>query len=71
VKKLTINLDAVVIIILVLIASLGMNVWQIQSIKEVTQKYVDAKWELGNTEADAAYVRKLLENCDPGTQNNL
>lgn len=65
-KKLTVNLDAVVIIMLVLVTSLCMNIWQFRSIKELMQKYVDAEWELGNSRADATYARGLLKKCDPG-----
>ena len=63
-KKLTVNLDAVVIILLVLVASLGMNAWQVHSNKELIQKYVDAEWKAGNYKADAAYARELLKHCD-------
>jgi hypothetical protein len=64
-KKLTVHLDALAIIALVFLASVGMNVWQFQSNSELMQKYVDAEWELGNTRANAVYTRRLLKSCDP------
>ena len=64
-KQLTVHLDAVVIITLVFLASLGMNVWQVLNSRELMQKYVDAEWELGNTKANVVYARRLLKACDP------
>jgi hypothetical protein len=63
--KLTVNLDAVAIIALIFLASLGMNVWQFLNSRELLQKYVDAEWELGNKRANVVYARKLLKACDP------
>jgi len=66
-KKLTVNLDALVIVMLVLVASLGMNAWQLHNIREVMQKYVDAEWELGNIRASAAVDRGPTTDCNPGS----
>jgi len=66
-KKLTVNLDALVIVLLALFASLAMNAWQFHNVRDVTQKYVDAEWELGNIRANAAYTRVQTAGCDPGS----
>jgi hypothetical protein len=63
--KLTVHLDAVAIIALIFLASVGMNVWQFLNNRELMQQYVDAEWKLGNTRANVVYARKLLKSCDP------
>jgi hypothetical protein len=70
-KQLTVHLDAVAIIALVFLASLGMNVWQFQNSRELMQKYVDAEWELGNTRTNVVYARRLLKACDPDKYADL
>jgi hypothetical protein len=65
-KQLTVHLDAVVIIALIFLASLGMNLWQFLNSKELMQNYIDAKWELENTRATVVYARRMLKACDPG-----
>jgi hypothetical protein len=70
-KRLTIHLDAVVIIALILFTSLGMNAWQFLNSRELMQKYVDAEWELGNTRANVVYARRLLKACDPDKYADL
>jgi hypothetical protein len=70
-KQLTVHLDAVVIIALVFLASLGMNVWQFLNSRELMQKYVDAEWEMGNTRTNVVYARKLLKACDPDEYADL
>jgi|AP12_2_1047962.scaffolds.fasta_scaffold321495_1 hypothetical protein len=70
-KQLAVHLDAVVIIALIFIASLGMNVWQILNNREMMQKYADAEWELGNTRANAVYAQRLLKACDPEKYDEL
>ena len=62
-KQLTVHLDAVAIIALVFLASLGMNVWQFLNNRELMQKYVDAEWELGNSRANVVYTRSLYKAC--------
>jgi hypothetical protein len=64
-KQLTVHLDAVAIIALVFLASLGMNVWQFLNNRELMQKYVDAEWELGNSRANVVYTRSLFKACNP------
>ena len=64
-KQLTVHLDALAIIALVFLASVGMNVWQFQSNSELMQKYVDAEWELGNTRANVVYTRKAAQVLRP------
>jgi len=64
-KQLTVHLDAVAIIALVFLASLGMNVWQFLNNRELMQKYVDAEWELGNSRANVVYTRSLFNACNP------
>jgi len=70
-KQLTVHLDAVAIIALVFLASLGMNVWQFLNNRELMQKYVDAEWELGNTRANVVYTRRLLKTCNPDKHDDL
>ena len=70
-KQLTVHLDAVAIIALIFLASLGMNVWQFLNNRELIQKYVDAEWELGNTRANVAYTRRLLKACNPDKHDDL
>ncbi len=70
-KQLTVHLDAVVIIALIFLASLGMNAWQFLNNRELMQKYIDTEWELGNTRANAAYARRLLKTCDTGKHDDL
>lgn len=70
-KHLTVNLDAVVIIVLIFLISLGMNVWQFLNSSELMQKYVDAEWELGNSRAEVVYTRRLLKACDPDKYADL
>ena len=70
-KQLAVHLDAVAIIALVFLASLGLNVWQFQNNRELTQKYVDAEWELGNTRTNVVHARRLLKDCDPDKYANL
>lgn len=70
-KQLTVHLDAVVIIALALLASVGLNIWQIHLNRELMQKYVDADWELGNTRTNVVYARRLLKACDPDKYADL
>jgi hypothetical protein len=70
-KRLTVHLDAVVIIALIFLTSLGMNVWQFLNSRELMQKYVDAEWELGNTRANVVHTRRLLKACDPDKYADL
>ena len=70
-KQLTVHIDAVVIIALVFLASLGMNVWQVLNSRELMQKYVDAEWELGNARTNVVYTRRLLKACDPDKYADL
>ena len=70
-KRLTVNLDAVVIIALIFLITLGTNVWQFLNSRELMQKYVDAEWELGNARAEVVYVRRQLEACDPDKHADL
>jgi len=70
-KQLTVHLDAVVIIALIFLASLGMNAWQFLNNRVLMQKYVDAEWELGNTRANVVYTRRMLKHCDPEKYDDL
>lgn len=70
-KQLTVHLDAVAIIALIFLASVGMNVWQFLDKQELTQKYIDAEWELGNTRANVVYARRQLKACDPDKYADL
>jgi hypothetical protein len=70
-KQLAVHLDAVAIIALVFLASVGMNAWQFLNNRELMQKYVDAEWELGNTRANVVYARKLLKACAPDGHDDL
>ena len=70
-KQLTVHLDAVAILALVFLASLGMNVWQFLNNRELMQKYVDAEWELGNSRANVVYTRSLLKACNPDRHDDL
>ena len=63
-KHLTVHLDAMVIIALIFLASLGMNVWQFLNSSKLMQNYVDVEWELGNTRANMVHTRRLLRACD-------
>jgi hypothetical protein len=71
VKKLSVNLDAVVLIALVFTGSLGLNAWQYLHVRELMQRYVDAEWELGNAKANVVYTRTLLKACDPDKYADL
>ena len=70
-KQLTVHIDAVAIIALIFLASLGMNVWQFLNNRELMQKYVDAEWELGNARTNVVYTRRLLKACDPDKYADL
>ena len=64
-KQLTVNLDAVVLVALVLLASLGMNAWQLLQGRSLLHDYVDAEWALGDAQANVVLARSLLRDCDP------
>lgn len=70
-KQLTIHLDAVAIVALIFLVSIGVNVWQFLDNKDLMQKYVDAEWELGNTKASLVYARRQLKACDPDKDADL
>ena len=70
-KQLTVHLDAVAIVALIVLASVGMNVWQFLDNKELMQKYVDAEWDLGNTKANLVYARRQLKACHPDKHADL
>jgi ABC-type phosphate transport system permease subunit len=70
-KQLTVHIDAMVIVALVFLASLGMNAWQFLNNRELMQKYVDSEWELGNTRANVVYTRRLLKACNPDKHEDL
>jgi hypothetical protein len=70
-KQLTVHLDAAAILALIFLASVGMNVWQFLDSKELMQKYVDAKWELGNSKANMVHARRQLKACDPNKYADL
>lgn len=64
-KKLTINLDAVVLAGVVLALSLGMNAWQRHQLNDVMSQYVDGQWEAQDDKANLVLARTLLKECDP------
>jgi hypothetical protein len=64
-RKLTMNLDAVVVIGLMLVASLGMNAWQRVQLNDLMSQYVDGQWEAQDVKANLVYARTLLKECDP------
>jgi hypothetical protein len=65
VKKLTVNYDAIALVAIALVVSLGMNVWQRQQFNDLLAEYVDSQWEAQNVKANMVYARTLLKECDP------
>lgn len=64
-KKATINYDAIAMVFIVLVLSIGLNVWQYWQSQDLMQKYVDAEWAGQNDKANLVYTRGLLKQCDP------
>ena len=64
-KKLTLNMDAVLLIAVVLVISLGMNAWQHYQLNELMSEYVDARWQAQDFKANLVYARTQLKQCDP------
>ena len=70
-KQLTVHLDAVAIVALIFLVSIGVNVWQFLDNKELMQKYVNVEWELGNIKSNLVYARRQLKACDPDKYADL
>jgi hypothetical protein len=68
-RKVTLNYDFIGVIIIVLIASVGYNIYQGFQYKELFTAYVDQTWSAQNTEANLVYTRKQLESCKNNTGN--
>lgn len=64
-KKATIHYDAIAMVFIVLMLSIGLNVWQYWQTQGLMQKYVDAQWVGQNDKANLVYTRTLLKQCDP------
>ncbi|HAD08302.1 MAG TPA: hypothetical protein DCF62_02365 [Porticoccaceae bacterium] len=64
-KKATIHYDAIAMVFIVLMLSIGLNVWQYWQTQDLMQKYVDAQWASQNDKANLVYTRTLLKQCDP------
>ena len=64
-KKATIHYDAIAMVFIVLMLSIGLNVWQYWQTQDLMQKYVDAQWVGQNDKANLVYTRTLLKQCDP------
>lgn len=64
-RKLTVNLDAVVVIGLMLVISLGMNAWQRVQFNDLLSQHVDVQWEAQDVKANLVLARTLLKGCDP------
>lgn len=49
--------------LLVLLLSIGLNVWQYWQTRDLMQKYVDAQWAGQNDKANLVFTRDLLRAC--------
>lgn len=62
-KQATIHYDAIAMALLVLLLSIGLNVWQYWQTRDLMQKYVDAQWAGQNDKANLVFTRDLLRAC--------
>ena len=70
-KKVTIHYDAIAAVVVVLVVSLGMNIWQRHQFNELLAEHVDSQWEAQNVKANMVYARSLLKACDPAKYADL
>lgn len=64
-KKVTIHYDAIAMVAVVLVISLGINVWQRHQFNELLAEHVDSQWQAQDVKANLVYTRGLLKSCDP------
>lgn len=65
VRKATINYDAIAMVIIVLVVSFGMNVWQRLQFNDLLAEHVDSEWKAQDVKVNMVYARRLLKECDP------
>jgi hypothetical protein len=69
-KKVTLNYDFVGVFIIVLVASVGYNIYQYFQYIELYTEHADLTWSAQDAEANVVYTRKQLEACKNGTATN-
>ena len=62
-RKLHIHLDAAIVLVLVLTASFGFNLYQRYQYSQLLQAHVDLEWDAQNTTINLGYVTHSLEQC--------
>lgn len=70
-KQVTINLDAIAVITVVFMISVGLNLWQRHQFNDLLAEHVDSQWEAQDVKANLVYARRLLKECDPDRYADL
>jgi len=71
VKSVTINYDAIAVVVFVLLISFALNVWQRFQFNDLLAEYVDSQWQSQDFRVNMIHARKLLKECDPLTYADL
>ncbi len=64
-RKVTVNMDAIAVVALALVISIGMNVWQRSQFNDLLTEYVDSQWQAQDVQVNLVHARRLLKECDP------
>ena len=63
IKKFTLHLDAVIVIVLLFVVSLGFNWYQFKESQDLFQQNVDANWEIQDLKTNLMYLKSEYEKC--------
>jgi hypothetical protein len=63
IKKIGLNLDAFIAIIVVFLLSFGFNLYQRFQYSDLMQEHLDTKWKALTMELNWQYAKGMLEQC--------
>lgn len=62
-KRIVLHIDALIVIVLIIVASFGFNLYQRYQYSDLLQEHVDTQWQAQDMEVNWNYAKGLLENC--------
>lgn len=69
VKKATLNLDAIIVLVIVFAVSFGFNLYQRYQYRDLLQAKVDADWHAQNMKSSWIYTKGQLAACRASEPN--
>ena len=62
-KKIGVHADAIVVFVVILLVSLGFNIYQRSQYRTLLKQYTDAKWQAQDMKVNWIYAKGLLKTC--------